>query len=235
MDDASTAPSVPQTGRRRLSQLETDAIERLFDCPDFDASAAPSGLLTTLQETADLDHGESTPCVASSHGQQSEPGTRAPTVRWQSVEVASSCRSEQSSELSTFSMHLQRYDGCNSRAALSITRNLFAACDAVKYMRDARLCRSDLAFRYDLCDKLGAGASAEVFRAMHVASDGEVAIKIFTDSRSDTIHAACTEFVCAMRSAGPSALDYKELAFYKGKPALVMELGVQSLDVFIRV
>lgn len=99
----------------------------------------------------------------------------------------------------------------------------------------AARCRSDLAYSYDLCETLGAGASAEVHRATHVASDEEVAIKVFTDSRSDTIHAACTEFVCAIRSAGPGALEYKELAFYKGKPALVMELGVQSLDAFIRV
>jgi Protein kinase domain len=73
-----------------------------------------------------------------------------------------------------------------------------------------------------------------VFQAQHIITDEVVAIKVFLDSKSETIHAACAEFVCAMRSAGPSALQYHELAFLKGKPALVMELGEQCLDKWIR-
>ena len=96
------------------------------------------------------------------------------------------------------------------------------------------MCRSDLAFNYKLGRKLGAGASAEVFEATHIITDNQVAIKVFTDSRSETIHAACAEFVCAMRSASPSALQYFELAFLKGKPALVMELGEQALEDWIK-
>ena len=95
--------------------------------------------------------------------------------------------------------------------------------------------RSDLAFNYKLGRRLGAGASAEVFQAKHIITDDLVAIKVFTDSRSETIHAACAEFVCAMRSASPSALQYFELAFLKGKPALVMELGQQALEDWIKV
>jgi serine/threonine protein kinase len=97
------------------------------------------------------------------------------------------------------------------------------------------LCRSDLAFNYELGRLLGEGASAKVFQATHVTSGEIVAIKVFTDSKPETIHAACTEFVCAMRSAGPSALRYQELAFLKGRPALIMELGVQCLDAWIKV
>jgi serine/threonine protein kinase len=96
-------------------------------------------------------------------------------------------------------------------------------------------CRSDLAHVYDLHERLGTGASAEVYRASHQVYGHDVAIKIFSDSRSETIHAACTEFVCATRSAGPGALEYMECAFYQQRPALVMELGVQGLDGFIKV
>lgn len=70
---------------------------------------------------------------------------------------------------------------------------------------------------------------------MHRDTGERVAIKIFGDSRSETIHAACAEFVCAMRSAGSGALPYTEVAFLHGKPALVMELGESSLDAWIKV
>ena len=98
-----------------------------------------------------------------------------------------------------------------------------------------RACRSDLTFTYEIGPRLGEGASAEVFRATNIQTGANVAIKVFSDNKSETIHAACAEFVCAMRSAGASALAYHELAFLRGKPALVMELGERCLDSWIRV
>jgi Protein kinase domain len=73
-----------------------------------------------------------------------------------------------------------------------------------------------------------------VYEATHIITGDVVAIKVFSDCRAETVHAACAEFVCAMRSAGPSALQYHELAFLNGKPALVMELGEQCLDKWIK-
>lgn len=108
MNDASPTARAPQGHRRRLSQLETDAIGRLFEGSAFDASGViPPTLLTSLQEAAE-DECDVTVGADSSH--QSEHACRAPTVHWQAVEAESSCRSDNSSQLSTFSMHLARCD-----------------------------------------------------------------------------------------------------------------------------
>ena len=96
-------------------------------------------------------------------------------------------------------------------------------------------CRHDLAYTYILSTKLGTGASAEVWAAEHRLTEEVVAIKIFLSTGSEAIHAAATEFVCAMRSSSPHALQYRTLAFIDGKPALVMELAEVALDGWIQV
>jgi hypothetical protein len=94
--------------------------------------------------------------------------------------------------------------------------------------------RHDLSFTYTLMRPLGSGVSAGVFQAEHGLTGDVVAIKIFTSSDSSAMHAAATEYICAIRSAGPSTLEYRALAFMDGKPAIVMELCYQALDAWIK-
>lgn len=95
--------------------------------------------------------------------------------------------------------------------------------------------RHDLSYTYVLSTKLGVGASAEVWAAEHRLTEEVAAIKVFLSTGSDAIHAAATEFVCAMRSSSPHALEYRTLAFIDGKPALVMEMAEVALDDWIQV
>lgn len=97
------------------------------------------------------------------------------------------------------------------------------------------ICRYDLSFKYVLGDALGAGVSADVYKATSTLSDEEVAIKVFKDATSAGTHAAATEYLCAMRAAGHAALEYHSIAFMNGKPALVMDLALMSLDKWIKV
>eukprot|EP00892_Ulva_mutabilis_P006173 jgi/Ulvmu1/3928/UM018_0151.1 len=96
------------------------------------------------------------------------------------------------------------------------------------------LARHDLAYTYVLSEKLGTGASAEVWAAEHRLTEEVAAIKMFLSTGSDAIHAAATEFVCAMRSSSPHSLEYRTLAFMDGKPALVMEMAAIALDAWIQ-
>lgn len=86
-----------------------------------------------------------------------------------------------------------------------------------------------------LSTKLGVGASAEVWAAEHRLTEEIAAIKVFLSTGSEAIHAAATEFVCAMRSSSPHALEYRTLAFIDGAPALVMEMAEVALSDWIQV
>lgn len=96
-------------------------------------------------------------------------------------------------------------------------------------------CRYDLSYKYVLGSVLGSGVSADVYQATSIATDEDVAIKVFKDATRAGTHAAATEYLCAMRAASPCALEYHSVAFMNGKPALVMDLASMSLDKWIKV